>query len=156
MSTKVFLAAAIASLLVGCVAMPMTADEFREEVKKSSFGKVETLEVNRPVAEVGRTLQRKAADCLNYKLTSTPTMGSGAAPGSARAELDVQVQASGNVAKAPPGGNYLLVAVAEPVGRDRTRMEIYRGAGAPIAQAVRAWASGDERGCPDPKRTFDR
>jgi hypothetical protein len=94
-------------------------------------------------------------------------MGSGAAPGSAtvrstvtasatRAELDVQVQASGNVAKAPPGGNYLLVAVAEPIAGGRTRIEIFRGTGAPIAQAVRAWASGDERGCPDPKRTFDR
>jgi len=157
-----------AALLAGCVDMPMTASDFRDAARKSNSGKVETFEVKRSVADVGRTFQRKAAECLNFKLTSTPVgPPSAAAPGAAtvkstviasadQVELDVQVKAAGNIAKAPPDGNYLLVAVGNPVGKDRTRIEIYRGAGGPIAQSIRAWANGDERGCPDPKRTFDR
>jgi len=59
--------------LAGCGSVPMTAAEFRDGIKKSSLGKVETFEVKRPVSEVGRTFQRKAAECLNFKLTSTQT-----------------------------------------------------------------------------------
>jgi hypothetical protein len=148
----------------------MTAAEFRDGVKKSSLGKVETFEVKRPVSEVGRTFQRKAAECLNFKLTSTqtPTIGFGSSTrvyaiakttvlaSANKAELHFQVKSVGNIAPEPPDGNFYLVADAFPAGRNGTRVEIHRGGGVAVAEALRSWANGDERGCPDPMRTFDR
>jgi hypothetical protein len=165
-----FFAFAAALALAGCGSVPMTAVEFRDGIKKSSLGKVETFEVKRPVAEVGRTFQRKATECLNFELTSTqkPTIGFGSATrvyaiakttvlaSANKAELHFQVKSVGNVAPEPPDGNFYLVADALPVGKNGTRVEIHRGAAVAVAEALRSWANGDERGCPDPMRTFDR
>jgi hypothetical protein len=126
--------------------------------------------VKRPLSEVGRTFQKKASECLNFKLTSTqtPTVGFGSSTrvyaiakptvlvSGSKAELHFQVKSVGNMAPEPPDGNYIVVADARAAGKDRTRVEIYRGGGAVVAEAIRAWANGDERGCPDPMRTFER
>ena len=165
-----FLAALAGAALAGCFATPMTPGEFRETIKGSGMGKHESFEVKRPVGEVARSFKKKAPECLNYKLTSTqtPTIGVSSSPrvyavarekviqSGGRVELHFQVESVGNLAKEPPGGNYIVVADAVSLGADRTRVDIYRGGGALVAQAIRAWASGDERGCPDPMRTHER
>jgi len=164
------LTAVVVAVLTACGSIPMTPDEYRDAIRKSSFGKVETFEVKRPFSEVARTFQKKAPECLNFKLTSTqtPTIGFGSSTrvyaiakptvlvSGNKAELHFQVKSIGNMAPEPPDGNYIVVADARSVGRDRTRVEIYRSGGAVVAEAVRAWANGDDRGCPDPMRTFDR
>jgi hypothetical protein len=172
MKKRCLLAVLAAVALAGCMTNPMTADEFRRTVKGSSFlGKMETFEVKRPVGEVARSFRRKAPECLNFKLTSTekPTIGFGSSTkvyaiakgkvvqaNSDRVELHFQVESIGDLAKEPPDGNYYLVADAQALGKDRTRVDIYRSAAALVAVAVRAWASGDERGCPDPVRGLER
>jgi len=156
--------------LAGCGSNPMTPEEYRDAIRKHSLGKVETFEVKRSLSEVARTFQKKAPECLNFKLTSTqtPTIGFGSSTrvyaiakptvlvSGNKAELHFQVKSIGNMAPEPPDGNYIVVADARAAGKDRTRVEIYRGGGAVVAEAIRAWANGDERGCPDPMRTFDR
>jgi hypothetical protein len=73
-------------------------------------------------------------------------------PGAARL---VQVKSIGNMAKEPPDGNFYLVADATPLGKGRTRVQVYRSGAVAIKEAVRNWANGNERGCPDPMRTFE-
>jgi hypothetical protein len=155
--------------LGGCFTIPMNAAQYRETIKDNSFGKIERFEVKRSVADVARSFKKKAPECLNFQLTSTktPTIGFGSSTrvyaiakptviqSANRVELHFQVQSVGNLAKEPPDGNYYLVADAQAVGKDRTKVEIYRAAAAVVAEAVRAWANGDERGCPDPMRTTE-
>ena len=52
----------------------------------------------------------------------------------------------------PPGGLYMVVAVATPIDKGRTRVEISSAAvgGAQIlAQAITGWATGQDASCPD-------
>ena len=159
------LAVIFVTLLSGCGGYAMTAAEFREQVKKSSMATRETFEVKRPFAEVVRTFQKKAPECLSFSLVSTtqPTIGYASSHVYAKAkptvvisankaELHFQVKLQGDMLTEPPGGAYYLVADTYPVSKDRTRVDIYRGRSAVIAQAIRAWASGDDQGCPDPTR----
>ncbi len=69
----------VAAALAGCGSNPMTPEEYRDAIRKHSLGKVESFEVKRPLSEVARTFQKKAPECLNFKLTSTqtPTIGFG-------------------------------------------------------------------------------
>jgi hypothetical protein len=172
MKIRGLVAALPAVALAGCTLNPMTADEFRSTVKGSSLlGKTETFEVKRPVSEVARSFRKKAQECLNFKLSSTekPMIGIGSStkvfaiakgkvlqPDSNRVELHFQVESIGDMAKEPPDGNYYLVADAQGLGKDRTRVDVYRSAAAVVAAAVRAWASGEEQGCPDPTRISER
>ena len=170
MKKTALLCAASVPLLGGCFTIPMSAGEFREAINKSYPANVETYEVNRPVADVAKTFQKKAKECLNFELTSTHKTGLGlgehtrtyaiakptvlVSPG--KTELHFQVKSVGNMAKEPPDGNYYLVADASSVGKAKTRVEVYRSGAAVLKDAVRGWANGDERGCPDPMRTFER
>jgi hypothetical protein len=170
MKVKLALCAAVAALLGGCFTIPMTANEFRDAISQKYPANMETYEVSRPVAEVGRSFQKKAAECLNYQLTSTekPYIGFGSSTkvyaiakptvlvSPAKAELHFQVKSIGNIAKEPPEGNYFLVADATPVSNGKTRVRVYRSGAVALKEAVHNWASGNERGCPDPMRTFEQ
>ena len=158
------------ALLAGCFTIPMSPDEYRAAIRNHKSGNVETFEVKRPIAEVARSFKRKAEECLSYDLaeTKTPTIGFGSSTrvyakakptvlhSGPNAELHFQVKSVGNLAKEPPGGNYYLVADAKAVGKDKTKVEIYSYGMKAVAGAIRGWAHGDEKGCPDPMRTFER
>jgi len=160
----------VAAAFAGCGSNPMTPEEYRDAIRKHSLGKVESFEVKRPLSEVARTFQKKAPECLNFKLTSTqtPTIGFGSltrvyAVGKPtvlvsgnKAELHFQINHAQSVVPEPPDGAYIVIADARAVGRDRARVEIYYANGAVVAEAIRAWANGDERGCPDPMRAHER
>lgn len=153
---------ALPLVLAGCVTIK-TPDEFRSVIQGSSSGSVTTFTAARPLAAVTASFRKKAAECLQYDLTST-SRGSTytyanargkVEAGSGRSTLLFQVHSVGNLASEPEGGNFYLLADALPKGGG-TQVTVYRAksVGSAIEEAVRAWAEGRERGCPDPMRTF--
>ena len=159
------------ALLSGCVSqMPQTAEEFRKAVPGAFMSTVESLEVNRPFSDVAKTFQAKAPECLNvrvrattYRTTSIQTTSTQVVvvrykptvlvKGN-KAELHVQQHFESGVQtvhQEPPGGYYLMVVDAVPLGGSRTRLTFYRpssGYDAMIA-AIKGWATGKNVGCPD-------
>ena len=73
-----------------------------------------------------------------------------------KAELYFQVKFENTLNKEPEGGSYYLIADAYPVARDRTKVDIYRRKRVEVLpQAIRAWASGDNQGCPDQSKIIN-
>jgi len=157
--------------LYGCAALdsPMSANEFRDGVKGSSLGVVQTFDAKRPYAQVVETLRKKANECLAVSVVSEGSVYQGNMMVRERSlqiykptvnvtkdatELSLQV---GNgkmnpVQKHPKDGYYMLVADATPSGRNSTKVTIYRGKwgkGKDIDEAIRGWANGDRLACPD-------
>lgn len=169
MSKSILLLTGLACVLLsGCAAMtghPQTADEFRKAVPGAFMAEVETFEVDRPFSEVARTFQEKAPECLNVSVrtvsrvnmsyqvivtTYKPTV----LVNGERAELHVQFhheQGVLNVTKEPDGGYYLLVADLIPMGRNRTRVDLYRPSMGHdvLVKGVKGWAKSPNSGCPD-------
>jgi hypothetical protein len=164
--TSIIATVAVTASLAGCVTShPQTAEEFRQAVPGAAFAKTETFEVNRDYREVAKTFQKKAPECLNVTVRTTsqtttsyqvivtaykPTVRVSAQ----RAELHVQQhhkQGVMKVTKEPEGGYYLLVADAYPAGKNKTRVQMFGPSvgHAPLIQAIKGWASGQNLGCPD-------
>lgn len=158
--------AAALALATGCaIQQPQTAEEFRQMVPGATFGKTETFEVKRPLAQVAETFQKRAPACLSVSVRTTsqtttsyqvidtdykPTVR--VTP--QRAELHLQQHhRSGviKVSKEPEGGYYLMVVDAYPATATSTRVQIFSPSigVAPIVTAVKGWANGDNLGCPD-------
>jgi hypothetical protein len=159
---------AVHTLLSGCAAMtghPQTAEDFRQAVPGAMTAKVESFEVNRPFADVAATFSSKAPECLDVTIRTTsktnksyqvivtdynPTVR----VSDNRAELHMQMHHEAgvlNVTKEPPGGYYMMVADASPVGHQTTRIDLYRpayGYGL-LTKTIKAWADGSNTGCPD-------
>ena len=155
-------------LLSGCGTMPQTADEFRKAIPGAFLGKFETLEVNRPFKKVARAFKKMAPKCLDKTVKATSTTHSQYGPRTSvmvtdynptvrvtkkRAELHVQEKMEGSIKvhKEPEGGYYSLVVDATPVSKRKTRLDIY---GPSIGKknmikAIKGWASGKVKGCPD-------
>jgi len=157
--------AMLSLLIAGCVQMPQTAQEFREQIPGAFMGQVKTFEAKRSFRDVARTFQQKAPECLNVGVrtierssTSSSNILATYKPtvlvSSAKAELHVQRHLQGNVitpGTEPQGGHYFVVADATPIDRNRTRIDLYgpsRGADA-IYAAITGWATGENIGCPD-------
>ena len=152
-------------LLVSACAVPLTPKEYRTAAKAgNALSTFESVDVNRPVAEVAATFKAKAAECLSYKMgeTKKPLIGVGssthyygvATPTVKRSkdkvELYFQVSYEHEVGNVPDKGMYHLVADAYPHGK-KTRVDIYRRNNAEVlGEAVKGWASGQNLGCPDP------
>lgn len=172
--------ALMTATLAGCGTYAMSAAEYREARSQRASGDRDRFEVPRPYADVAATLQRKAAQCLNYtaSIRTRATMrgyevnGGGTFVHQAKstvvvrpdhAELSFQVKTTPypSYPPVPPDGIFLLVADVYPAGKDRTRIEIVRARVGVVAEAIRNWASGQDKGCPDalavfPDRTLDR
>ncbi len=155
----------LAAAAAGCGGMPQNADEFRQRVPGAFLMGVQSFEVNRPVREVGRTFQARAPQCLSVKVrtvsqtaTSYQNIVAAYKPtvlvSDGKAELHVQRKYEQGVitpGKEPEGGDYVLVADATPIDRNRSKIDIYaptKGADAMI-KAITAWANGSSTGCPD-------
>ena len=122
--------------LYGCAAKgPQSAEALRQEVTVS---KAQTFEVRRRHRDVALHLQRQAQKCLDSK-TYKPTL----IVSSRKAELHVVREQEGDV-------QYVLVADALPVRRDRTSVQLYAANGYDaLVAAVKAWAGGANAACPD-------
>ncbi len=154
-------------MLGGCAgSMPQSGEEFRSAAAGAALGKVQTVEANRPLADVTRTFQAKAAECLDVGVRATEQSrtvfqnvrstykGTVLASGG-KTELDVQRHfESGALIPGgqPAGGLYMVVAVATPIDKSRTKVEISGAAvgGAQVlARAIAGWATGQDASCPD-------
>lgn len=159
-----------AALLSGCGSVPMTHQEYREAIKQTSMATKETFDVKRPFADVARSFQKKAPECLSYRLKLETRLSNGTRQTAyeqgkptvvaSKERIEVYFQAkvtpSGNIAQEPPDGYYLLLAEAYPLSKTSTKVDIYRARVEVVAQAIKAWAAGQEQGCPDPTRVFPR
>ncbi|NIR31904.1 MAG: hypothetical protein GWN84_21870 [Gammaproteobacteria bacterium] len=169
MKHSALIAAAFSSaLLTGCAVIsghPQTAEEFRKAVPGAFMAEVETFEVNRSFADVAKTFDRKAPECLNvtvktvsqtnmsYQVIVTTYKPTVLVNGD-KVELHVQFHHEAgvlNVTKEPEGGYYLLVADAYPVDENKTRVDLYRPSMGydTLIKAVKGWAANDNTGCPD-------
>ena len=144
---------------------PQTAEEFRQGVPTAFMGMSETYTVNRPFAEVTKTLQSKAPKCLNVRVTTTsqtttsyqvivtkynPTV----IAGKQKTELHIQqIHEKGvmNVSEVPKGGYYLMVTDVFPAGKNKTKVTMYRPSMGidTMVNAIKGWISGTNMGCPD-------
>src|SRR5260370_2289557 len=74
------LAVLLVILLSACGALPQTPAEHREQAKSGrTFFRSDSFEVKRPLAEVARTFQKKAPECLSFSMATTtrPNIGFG-------------------------------------------------------------------------------
>jgi hypothetical protein len=161
----------IALVLGGCGSMgaPKNAEEYRQATRDGSrygLATVDAFEVERPFREVSSTLQRKSDECLKVAVNWSATNSYGNTRsgvhkykptfvnGSNKAELHIQRTRSGGGdidVNAPPGGFYHAVLDATPVGKARTKVEIYTQSKDDdlLRRALRGWAQGSNLGCPD-------
>ncbi len=152
-------------LLVSACAVPLTPKEYRTAAKAgNALSTFESVDVNRPVAEVAATFKAKAAECLSFRMgeTKRPVIGVGSSThyyavatptvkrSTDKVELYFQVAYEHELGNVPKKGMYHLVVDAYPHGK-RTRVDIYRRNNAEVlGEAVKGWASGQNLGCPDP------
>ena len=146
-----------------CATSPMTPDEFRQNAPNSMFGNHEKVVVKRSFKKVARAFKKMAPKCLNKKITVTGRDGMHVTRSSNsktatvvirknKAELHLQefIQGTIKVYKEPKGGYYTLVVDATPAGKNRTTLNIYGSVGkGTIIKAIKGWASGKIKGCPD-------
>lgn len=165
MKRKILLLAPLAFLLPAC-SVPMNTGEFRQAAKSNAMLlTTESFEVNRPYSEVARAFREKAPECLSFKLGSaTRNMFGGSSNpvyyaetrqtvlvAKDKTELSFQVKYMNTVTSEPEGGSYHLVADAYRVGKNRTRVDVYRRTKVELlVEALKGWASGENMGCPDP------
>lgn len=169
MKYRILLLIALAAIASGCVKPPKTADGFRQMAAAGSrWVGVEKFEVKRPYRAVARTFQRRAKACLRVRVRSESRGGYRTNPstfikdyrptvkvGKRRTEFHVQIHIEGTnlikVYSEAEGGDYVVVADAYPMGRNRTRIELH---GVTVGhdvlvKSVRNWAIGKNLGCPD-------
>lgn len=169
MNKNIAIAPIAAALLSACISVPQTPAEVREAGKTRSTSYThESIEVTRPFPEVARTFAKKAPECLEFSLSSTskPMIGFGSSTtvyawgkptlriSADKAELHFQGKFLNMMGKVPPDGWYYLVADAYPLGRNKTKVDIYWAHSQLVVEAVKGWASGENLGCPDPTRVF--
>jgi hypothetical protein len=157
-----------AASLAGCatnIGQPQTRDEFVSMYKTGGMlNKVERATVDRPIKAVTADVADYAKKCLavqrtrpgSYQLrevggttTYNPKLEA-ARPGVMA--LSVQEYYGRPEKGMPPDGLYTFVAEFQPAGPKSTQLDIYyiatRGT---ISDALKQWAAGDKRACPNLK-----
>lgn len=160
-----------ASLMAGCVTVPVTPDQFRQMAKTSSYEKHDKVVVNDSYSAVMQRVAQRANRCLSrtVKITSvnynpyggyyrtvsyryfTPTVHVGHRHG----EVDMQMNISGMIAaknrkQIPKAGWYILVADIYPDGPRRTRVNVLSSKHEKlVSEAIRNWAANTNMGCPN-------
>lgn len=154
--------------LSGCAMHhPQNAEEFRAGVLESSWTEVDSFEVKRPYKQVVSTFDKYTEKCLSkaiettscsnygcnsYVQTYTPTL----IANNAKMEMHIQLNMSNMVnisttSEIPENGIYVLVTDAYPVNKNTTKVDMYQGkmGYATLKKAVKGWATGKVKGCPD-------
>ena len=145
--------------------MPQTADEFRKELPDAFMGEVEKFQVNRSYADVGRSFQKMAPQCLDVRIKSTSQSSTSYSVvvtkwnptvkiNDQKAELHIQQlheQGVLNVYEVPENGNYMMVVDAIPMGKNSSEVVMYRSSvgNKALIRAIKGWAAGEKIGCPD-------
>ena len=156
-------------LLSACGTAITTPEGMREHVRgKGMMSKFETFEVQRPYSAVTRDLKRRSDDCLDktFRITrrSSGLFSSESDDGTtryipvsnigaAKAEFYTKFWDSKARAVNTPAGDKMVFYVADvtPKGRNATSIELYSWTASRYAwaeTAVKAWARGEDPGCP--------
>lgn len=155
----------VAALLTAC-ANPRTAGEYRkmhQDHPNAPGARHEKFEVNRPMKQVAQDVKRNAEECLNVTMSYAERTSTSFASGVNRirpyanitntsAEIYATSTAvfNGQESDAPHFFYFLLDLT--PIAKGKTHAELYYSWGEPIprtAKAVKAWATGQDVGCPN-------
>jgi hypothetical protein len=165
------------AFLGGCVSNPTTPDQMREHVRAHKMGgKFETFEVQRPYSTVTQFIKRKSEDCINreFQITSKPAgmivIGGAQNDGYTKyiavssitpkkAEFHAKFWDSKKRAVNTPAGDKFVFYVAEvtPKGKNATSIDLYSWTFDRYkwgGDLVRAWARGEDPGCPELKGLY--
>jgi len=158
-------------LSTGCsMKVPQTVEEFKQMVPQSTFGKQDQYIVKRSLARVTKNLKKKSKECLNKTLERTACFTSqyggqscsktnihfnpSVRAGKKKTSFVLQQSVEGAVrlfGKEPKGGDFSMVADITSAGKNKSKVHAYYSSGTPevVVKAVKRWASGKTRGCPD-------
>lgn len=159
-------------MIGGCFTIPVTPDMMRESARSSSFGREETVHVQRPFDAVVSSIAQRAPTCLRGGVRVTTTQGNAATGITTstrnvyytpklvrkgnRAELYIQQMVKGTILvgenkdKIPPEGWYIMVVDIIPAASGGTQLKFYRTFNLDIvATAITQWAKNTGSGCPD-------
>lgn len=159
----------LATFVGGCTfdiyEAPKSAEEFRQYSSDSRWTVVERHDVARPFDEVVESWRQRSQACLEVEVNGYSHAGGSSTAwvytynpavmldgGRAVLQLQRQMQVTNMISLSvePDDGFFILVADAIAVDRNTTRIELYRAANHDVlSTAVRSWASGESRACPD-------
>jgi hypothetical protein len=130
----------LALLAAGCASeRPQSADELRKAVVPSKWDRVD---VQRPHADVVKSLQQNAQSCLNRQVEGA-TFKSTMVSSKRRAELHVERSDE-------KGAYYVFVVDVTPTGKGtRLQLNFVNDGYDSLVRAVIAWARGGRHNCPD-------
>jgi hypothetical protein len=152
-------------IVLAAIQVPQTRTEFIDAV---AAGKgpttVETITVERNLAEVYELLQEKSAECLDIFVKRSGNVGTHVEVSSSdynptleridenRATFTLQVihNPRGVGHSPPPGGLYMMAVDLTALGGDRTEVVVYRPTWGfkKIAASFRQWIDGNDTRCP--------
>jgi len=143
--------------------MPKTPAEYRQGMQARQGGlghKSVSFEVARPYQETAQFMKKKANECLKAKVRYSDNYSGYANVsysqyepfaniGPDKAEIYLTVTGLSKSADYPSW--FVFLADVKPLSKNRTQVELYHIWGEPsvrIGTAVRAWANGEDVGCP--------
>ena len=155
--------------LSGCMgSMPQTAEEFRLALPGAFMGKTENVEINRSFKKVAKSFKKMVPKCLDKTVKRTSSTPGRYGPQTSvmitdynptvlitknKAEIHLQEKMEGTfkVYEEPEKGYYSMVVDATPAGKNKTRLDFYYPSGGKdvIVKAIKGWASGKIKGCPN-------
>ena len=165
---RAFLVLSTAVLLFGCASQSKTADQLRENVQRNAtFSSREVFEVKKPYRQVSDTLRKKWLECLDSTTTGSFHRGGNTfgtqtniykpkvAVTDRRTELTLQHKVTGTgvtqLGGPPPEGFFIIVTDVYPIDKNTSRVDVQKHMPgyAGVIKAIRNWAEGTSKGCPD-------
>ncbi len=122
---RAFFVLSTAVLLFGCASQSKTADQLRDNVQRNAtFSSREVFEVKKPYRQVSDTLR------IQHKQTGTGVTQLGGPP---------------------PEGFFIIVTDVYPIDKNTSRVDVQKHMPgyAGVIKAIRNWAEGTSKGCPD-------
>lgn len=153
------------TLLAACVPAPKTAGEFRAMMKSHANSpgvRVEHFQVNRPYKQVTQFVKTKSNECLKASIRWSERSATSASAGIIRYQPYASISANKAEIYAvetymsprgEPRGDKIFTFLADfaPAAGNKTKVDLYYtwGKRTLVAKAVKAWAEGDDVGCPN-------
>jgi len=168
------IALALTVIFSGCGTVAKTSQEFRKTANSSAFGTKESFVVNRSYSKVVNLFQKNSKRCLNKTFktrdyyrdnkfsrttTDTITYSTKFKRGSTHSKMDVSLKSNGIKTsmfyqEIPKDGLFIVAVDITKKGANQTQIDIYRpvavfGPNKNIVNAIKAWANGTSKGCPN-------
>src|SRR2546429_9827442 len=166
--TRLFFVLSTAALLFGCASQSKTADQLRDNVQRNdTFTSREVFEVKKPYRQVSDTLRKKWLEWLDSTTTGSFQRGGNTfgtltdiykpkvAVTDRRTELTLQHKQTGTgvtqLGGPPPEGFFIIVTDVYLAVKNTSRVDVQKHMPgyAGVIKAIRNWAEGTSKGCPD-------